>query len=183
MAYRDNARRLTLDAMMLGMALLLSYLEAILPLSVWIPLPGFKLGLANILVTLAFVIISPLDAAMVSFCRIVIMGILFGNAVSFTFSLCGGILSYLGLWLLASAGKRMFSMIGVSVGCAALHNTGQLLAAMLWFGTDAVFGYLPMLLLASLLFGSITGVLLCYTVPRLLHIRTRKFLFTEENDP
>ncbi len=167
MVYRDNARWVSRDAMFLGTALLLSYLEAILPLSVWLPLPGFKLGLCNILVTLVFVVSSPLDAAMVSFCRIFLMGLLFGNVIGFTFSLCGGVLSYLGLWLLARVGKRFFSMIGVSVGCAALHNTGQLFAAFLWFGTDAVRGYLPMLLIASLLFGSLTGVLLQIVVSRI----------------
>ncbi len=174
MAYRGNrVRRICTDAMLLGIALLLSYLEAILPLSVWLPLPGFKLGLCNILVTLVFVVLSPWDAAIVSLSRILIMGILFGNVVSFTFSLCGGLLSYLGLWLLAKAGKKLFSMIGISVGCAALHNTGQLFAAMLWFGGDVVFGYLPMLLLASVLFGSVTGVLLQLIIGRIDQIKRR----------
>ncbi len=174
MAYQDKVHRLCLDAMLLGVALLLSYLEAILPLAVWLPLPGFKLGLSNILVTLVFVVLTPLDAAIVSLCRIAIMGILFGNAVSFTFSLCGGLLAYAGLWLLAYLGRRWFGMIGVSVGCAALHNTGQLLAAVLWFGTGVILGYLPMLLLASVLFGGITGVLLALLVPRLSHMKTKK---------
>lgn len=174
MAYRDKIRRLCLDAMLLGIALLLSYLEAVLPLTVWIPLPGFKLGLANILVTLVFVAISPWDAALVSLCRICMMGLLFGNAASFSFSVCGGVLSYLGLWLLARAGRRLFSMVGVSVGCAALHNLGQLLAASVWFGTEVILGYLPMLLIASLLFGSVTGILLLAILPRFARLQGKK---------
>ncbi len=166
MAYRDKIRRICFNAMMLGLSLLLSYLEAILPLTVWLPLPGFKLGLCNILVTLVFVAVSPWDAAVISLTRICIMGALFGNMSSFTFSLCGGLLSYLGLWLLARLGRRCFSMIGVSVGCAALHNLGQLLAAAVWMGSEVVLGYLPMLLVAALIFGTVTGALLCLLLPR-----------------
>ncbi len=174
MAYRDKTKRLTLDAMLLAASLLLSYLEAILPLTLWIPLPGFKLGLCNIVITLVFVAVSPLDAAIVSLSRILVMGILFGNAASFSFSLCGGILSYLGLWALARFGKRFFSMIGVSVGCAALHNLGQLLAATVWFGSSVIIGYLPMLLVAALIFGTVTGVLLELILPRFEQLRIKK---------
>ncbi len=173
MQSRNKIKRIALDAMLLGVCLLLSYLEAILPLNLFIPLPGFKLGLCNILITLIFVIVSPTDAAIVSLCRISIMGILFGNVASFTFSLCGGILSYLGLWLFARLFRSAFSMIGISVGCAALHNIGQLLAASLWFGFEVVFGYLPFLLIAALIFGAVTGTLLEAIIPRLDKI-TRK---------
>ncbi len=171
MGSQDKLRRLCLDAMLLGMCLLLSYLEAILPLAVWLPLPGFKLGLANIMVALIFVAISPWDGAVVALCRIFLMGLLFGNFVSFTFSLCGGVLSYLGLWLLAKAGRRLFSMVGICVGCAALHNLGQLCMAAVWFGSGIVLVYLPFLLLASLFFGAVTGVLLELILPRFERIR------------
>ncbi len=174
MVYRDKIRRLCFDAMLLSISLLLSYLEAVLPLTVWLPLPGFKLGLANIIITLVFVTVSPYDAAIISLCRISMMGILFGNMSSFFFSLCGAALSYLGLWLLARAGKRAFSMLGISIGCAALHNLGQLLAASLWFGTEVILGYLPILLIAALLFGSVTGILLEFILPRFRAALTKK---------
>ncbi len=176
MAYRDKIRWLCSNALLLGVALLISYLEAILPLTVWLPLPGFKLGLANIVVTLVFVAISPWDAAAISLCRIGIMGLLFGNLSSFTFSLGGGALSYLGLWLLARGGKRLFSMVGVSVGCAALHNLGQLLMAAVWLGSDVILGYLPVLLIAALLFGTVTGLLLQQLLPRFQALKSFKKL-------
>ncbi len=173
MVSRDKTRRLCTDAMMLGFALILSYLEAILPLSVLIPLPGFKLGLCNILITLVFAVISPWDAAIISLSRITIMGILFGNVPSFLFSLCGALFSYAGLWLLARLGRPLFSMIGVSVGCAVLHNIGQLIAASFWFGGAAVFGYLPFLLVAALIFGTVTGVLLLSLLPRFERLQSK----------
>lgn len=171
MAYRDRTKRLCLDAMMLGVSMLLSYLEVILPLSALVPLPGFKLGLCNIVITLAFVTVSPLDAAVISFCRICLMGMLFGNISGFIFSLCGGALSYIGLWLFAKLGRKFFSMIGISVGCAALHNMGQLIAASFLFGSEVILGYLPILLVASLIFGTVTGILLELILPRFLKIK------------
>ena len=99
---RDKrTQRIALDAMLVGFAMLLSYLEAILPLTAWIPMPGFRLGLANLAVVLAFSLISPLDAALISATRILAMGILFGSATSLYFSALGGLLSYLLLWLLS----------------------------------------------------------------------------------
>ena len=163
-------RRMCLCAMLLGAAMLLSYLESILPLTFWIPLPGFKLGLPNVLITAVFVTVSPRDAAGISLCRILLMGLLFGNAVSLLFSLCGGLLAYVGLWLLARIGRRYFSMIGISVGCATLHNVGQMLAAGVLFGMGVVHSYLPWLLLASLIFGTVTGILLHILTPRLARI-------------
>ena len=166
MVLRGKIKRLCLDAVLLSLSLVLSYLEAILPITLLIPLPGFKLGLANIIVTMAFVTVSPYDAAAISLCRICIMALLFGNAQSFFFSLCGGLLSYAGLWLLVRLGKRFFSIVGVSVGCAALHNLGQLTAAAILFTTDVILGYLPALLIAALIFGSLTGMLLKLILPR-----------------
>ncbi len=178
MAYRDKTYRICQDALMLGLSLIFSYLEAILPLTFWLPLPGFKLGLCNIIITMVFVCISPLDAAIISFSRILLMGVLFGNVTSFIFSLCGGLLSYVGLWLLVRIGERIFSTVGVSVGCALLHNIGQLLAASFLFGADAIFGYLPFLLISALLFGTITGILLQILLPRFRKLST---LWNQQN--
>lgn len=163
---KSYVRRLCLNAMLLGVALLLSYLESVLPLTAWLPLPGFKLGLCNILITVAFLCCSPRDAGIISASRILLIGLLFGNAVSLLFSVCGGLLSYVGLWLFARAGRRYFSMIGVSVGCAMMHNIGQLIGAWMLFGSGIVFSYLPMLLIASLIFGTVTGILLHLLLPR-----------------
>lgn len=163
---RISVHRLTVDAMFLGCAMILSYLEAILPLGVWIPLPGFKPGLCNIVIMWMFVRVSPWDAAAVSFCRIFLMGLLFGNVTGLWFSLCGGAMAYGGLWLLARLGRRYFSMAGVGIGCAALHNLGQILAAGVLLGMSAVVGYLPFLLVASVLFGGFTGLILNFLLKK-----------------
>ncbi len=165
MALQAKTRRVCFDAMLLGLSLVLSYLEAALPLSLLISLPGFKLGLANIIITLTFAAVSPYDAAVVSVGRILIMGLLFGNASSFFFSVCGGIMSYAMLWLLTYFGKKHFSFIGISVGCAAAHNVGQIFAAVFIFGSGIILNYLPILLIAAVIFGSLTGMLLEFLMP------------------
>lgn len=164
---RDNrTRRLCLDAMLLCGALMLSYLEVLLPLGAAIPLPGFRLGLANLVVTAVFCLVSPIDAAIVSGMRILIMGVLFGSVTSLYFSALGGIFAYLMLLLLSKVGRK-HSFFGVSVLCAAAHNTGQILAAVTLFGAALIPSYLPALLIASAVYGGALGCLLNLCMPKL----------------
>lgn len=159
-------RRLSVDAMLCGAAMLLSYLEVLLPLNVLLPLPGFRLGLANVAVVAVFCLLSPVDAAIVSGVRIALMGLLFGTVTSVYFSVMGGAFSFLMLLLLGKIGKKC-SFLGVSILCAAAHNTGQILAAVTLFGTSLIPSYLPFLLFASVVYGGIVGVLLNLLLPRL----------------
>lgn len=152
--------------MLIAFAVMLSYLEVILPLGAVIPLPGFRLGLANVVVLLTFCLLSPIDAAIVSSIRILLMGLLFGSATSLYFSAMGGLFSFLMLLLLRGVGRQN-SFLGVSVLCAAAHNTGQIVAATTLFGMSLVTSYLPLLLVASVVYGGIVGILLNLFIPRL----------------
>lgn len=155
----SRVKRLSLDAMLLALAMVLSYIEAILPLSLALPLPGAKLGLANIAVTLCFCMISPADAFAVSMTRIFLTSLLFGSISSFWFSLAGGMLAYLGLWI-ARPLKNKVTYYGISVMCAALHNVGQCLAAAVLLGDAAILSYLPLLLISAVLFGLVMGAII-----------------------
>lgn len=164
---RDSRiKRLCLDAMLLGVALMLSYLETLLPLGAVLPLPGFRLGLANLVVVAVFCLISPIDALVVSAMRILIMGLLFGSVTSLYFSALGGLCSFLMLILLSKIGRGC-SYFGVSVLCAAAHNTGQIIAAVTLFGVSLIPSYLPALLIASVIYGGMVGSLLNLCMPRL----------------
>ena len=145
---------------------MLSYLEFLIPLGAIVPLPGLKLGLANIATLAVFVLISKKDAAVVLALRVGLTGLLFGSAVSFLFSASGAILSYLSLHLAARLLKRC-SYIGVSVLCAVFHNLGQILAAACLFGSEIILSYLPVLLIAALISGGVTGLLLNLSITRL----------------
>ncbi len=162
----DRTRRLCLDAFLCVFAMLLSYLEAMLPLQLLIPIPGFRLGLCNVAVLAVFCLLSPLDAAVVSATRILLMGLLFGSATSLYFSALGGLCSFLMLLLMRAIGRKC-SFVGVSILSAAAHNTGQVLAAVTLFGTSLIPTYLPLLLMASVVYGGAVGALLNLLLPRL----------------
>ena len=154
------ARRLATDAALLGVALMLSYIESILPLGLIVPLPGIKLGLANIVIVLLVWRGYAGDGAAVSFTRICLASVLFGGPLSFAISLAGGIFAFAALCLCAFILRRFVGLLGTSVLCAAAHNAGQISAAALLLYDGAVFSYLPVLLAAALITGTVTGIAL-----------------------
>ena len=166
------ARRVALDAALLAAALMLSYLEHLLPFGALTLLPYFKPGFANVITVLAF---SPRDALAVSLLRVGITGVLFGSWTSMFFSFCGACMAFLAL-LLARLLLRRCSYLGVSVLCAAAHNTGQVLAAGAVMAVPSrnaeafpvlLTTVLPYLLPSAVLFGILTGFILNLLVPRL----------------
>lgn len=156
---QTRVKRLCLDAMLLGVCLLLSYLEAILPLGLAVPVPGVRLGIANIAVMAAFFGIGRIDAVAVSFCRVLITALLFGSVTSFWFAFCGAVCAYLGMLLCDTLLRGRVTIIGTSVLCAALHCTGQIIAACAVLDNTALFAYLGMLLLCSLVTGTLCGII------------------------
>lgn len=159
-------RRLTLDGLLIAVSMMLSYLEVLLPLDLLLPLPGFKLGLANLITVFAFVAVSKLDAGVILVLRVSLMGLLFGTPISFFLSVSGAIFCYAVLWI-SSVCLRKCSYLGVSVLCAFAHNAGQLVACCLTFGTSVIWKYLPVLAVAALISGALTGTLLNLSVPTL----------------
>lgn len=166
-------RRICIDAMLCVLAMMLSYLEAILPLNLLLPIPGFRLGLANVIIVAVFCLFKPIDAFAVLSVRILLMGLLFGSPTSLYFSAMGGIFSFAVL-MFAKYLYKNCSFIGVSILCAAAHNTGQVIAAVTIFDAALITTYLPALLLASAIYGGIVGVLLNLLLPRLQKTMVRR---------
>ena len=146
-----KTKKLTTCAVLISLALALSYMERFIPLQMAIPLPGIKLGLANIVTLIAMYYLDVKSAYAIVFIRC-LMGAIFGGGVSgLMFSLTGGLLS-LTMMLLA---KKLpcFSIFGVSIIGAATHNIGQILAAMLLMQSVYIGAYLPYLLIVALFTG------------------------------
>lgn len=155
---QDKNGKIALGGIFLALALLLSYVENLLSLFVpW--LPGLKIGLANVLITFLFFFVSEWEAAAVSFCRVVIMGLLFGNAASFLYSLGGALLAFSGLFIAKKLGDKV-SFLGTSALCACLHNAGQMIVAACFFGVGVLRVYFPYLIIGGVFFGALTGLLL-----------------------
>lgn len=150
-----TTRNIALCAVLAALALGLSTLEGLFPLSLIVPLPGVKLGLANIVTVFALYQLGAGAALAILLTRCLLGGLFAGNVSAMLFSLLGGITAM--LVMIALRRCRRLSVYGVSVGGAAAHNIGQIGAAMIVLGGTAVLGYLPVLLAVSLLTGTLTG--------------------------
>ena len=156
-----KTRELVRSALLVSAALALSYLERFIPLQLIIPLPGVKLGLANIVTMFALYFLNVKQGFMILIVRCV-LGSAFGGGLSgLAMSLTGGILAY---GMMAAAKKvPVFSVYGVSILGAAAHNLGQVVAAGVMMGTVFTFYYLPFLLAVAIGVGIITGTLASVT--------------------
>lgn len=141
-------------ALLAALAMVLSWLEAMVPASSAVP--GMKLGLTNLVVIFALYRMSPRDAAVISLVRVLLVSITFGNAYSFIYSLAGAALSFLVMTLLKKTDK--FSIAGVSVAGGVSHNIGQILVAIAIMGTSRLAWYLPALLVSGTAAGVAIGV-------------------------
>lgn len=156
--YQDGrcmARFVALYGMLVALAFIFSYVEAMVPIP--IPVPGIKLGLANLVTIVGLYTVGIPGAAVVALIRILLMGFTFGNLFSMAYSMAGGIFSLL---VMAAAVKTgWFSKIGVSILGGIFHNVGQLCAAAWVTKTAGVFTYLPVLLVAGVAAGAVIGLL------------------------
>ncbi len=146
-------RRLVADGILVSLAVVLSIVERWIPLNFLIPVPGIKLGLANIVTLFALYRLAFVDAAAILVVRCVLTSLFLGPA-SLVFSLFGGTCALLVMALLRRGDGRAFSVYGVSMAGAAAHNIGQVAAACLILqDLSLATSYLPMLLLVGLLTG------------------------------
>jgi len=152
------SKRIAFCAMFIALALALSIVENYFPIGLLIPVPGIKLGLANIVTLFAIVMLSPWDAILIILVRCLVTG-LFTGPVSLLFSLSGALLAFAVMKGLSFGLGRIFSVVGISMGGAVTHNIGQMIAAVfIMQDTGLIFSYLPFLMIVALFTGALTGV-------------------------
>ena len=150
-----SMKRLARYGLLVALAIILSYVESLIPLPFF--MPGMKLGLANIVVLMALYTLRSADAVVISFMRVLLVGILFKNGVSTAYSFGGALLSLFAMILLKKSGK--FGITGVSVAGAACHNIGQIAVAAIMLQTSQLAYYLPVLLISAAVTGVIIGLI------------------------
>lgn len=150
-----KTKKIALCAVLIALALALSYLERFIPLQLVIPLPGIKLGLANIVTVIALYVLGAKYAFAILIPRCILGAVFGGGLTGLLFSLTGGVLA-MGVMALCRK-TRIFSVYGVSILGAAAHNIGQIIAAMAVLGSVYVASYLPYLLLVAVVTGFATG--------------------------
>lgn len=168
---KNTSKTVAYMAVFLALALILSYVEALLPLP--FAVPGMKLGLPNIVIVVVLYLFGPAAALCMNILRVVIVSILFTNVYSMLFSLFGAAFSFAAMLLVMKVFHGSPAVTSVFGGL--FHNVGQLLAAVLFLQTIDIVYYLPALLLAGFVTGFLIGLLARLILPRLsiLHYRNR----------
>lgn len=158
-----KTKKLTVMALLISLAMVLSYLESQIPS--FVAIPGVKVGLANIIVVFALYKLGVKEAVAISLLRVGLVSMLFGSGASFLYSLAGAALSLGGMLLL----KRIpaFSYVAVSVLGGVLHNVGQIGMACLLLETNVIVYYLPFLILSGTIAGVAVGVLAAVLIRRI----------------
>ena len=136
----------------LGLALVCSYVESLIPF--YFGIPGVKLGLTNIVIVLMLYCVGAKEAFTISVLRVVLASFLFGNMFSILYSLAGGILSFGVMYLLMRTKK--LGLLPISICGGLFHNIGQLAVAAFVVENYRIVYYLPVLLIA----GAVTGLLI-----------------------
>jgi len=149
-----STQKLTTCALLTALALIFSYIEFLVPLSLGIP--GIKIGLANIVIVAALYSLGAGYALIINLVRIALSALLFGNLFSALYALCGGLVSLAVMALLKKT--DVFSLTGVSMAGGAAHNIAQLAAAAVIVSSSKVFLYMPVLVLAGMAAGIFNGV-------------------------
>ena len=176
MSEKKAAKKTALYGMLIALAMILSFVETLIPISLGIP--GVKLGLANLVTIVCLYSMSAAGALAVSLARIVITGFTFGNMFSMVYSLAGGLLS-LGCMVIAKK-SGLLSTAGVSIIGGMTHNIGQILVALFVVRTTGIFWYLPVLLAAGVITGIVIGVIAAEIIRRLRP--TIRSIMEDEND-
>lgn len=156
-------------------AILISLIELVIPIPV--PIPGVKLGLANIITIIAIAFLGFQDVLLIVFLRCIVVAVLSKGITVLPFSLTGGILSAIAMWLLYEKASRFFSIKGISVVGAIVHNTAQLVVASLILGESVLIYYFPVLLISAVITGLVTGSISELTVREI----EKRDIFKEAN--
>ena len=150
-----RTRLVAISAMFAALALIFSYIEVLVPIP--LPIPGIKLGLANLVIIIAIYRMGFRYSFTINMVRIVAAGLLFSGVFGMLYSLAGGILSIVVMYLLYRTNK--FSMVGVSMAGGVCHNLGQLMTAVVLLENTGILSYFPVLLFSGLITGILIGIL------------------------
>ncbi|MCR5760705.1 MAG: Gx transporter family protein [Sphaerochaetaceae bacterium] len=150
-----SSRTIALSGTLTALAMVFSYVEAMIP--VFASIPGFKIGLANIAIVFALYRLGFKKAMEISVIRVILSTLLFSNALSLIYSLSAAVISLIVMAVMKKG--RLFSSLGVSVCGAVSHNLIQILVAVLLFNTKELVYLLPLYVISGTIAGIVIGIL------------------------
>ena len=158
---RQNKEKKTTDVKMIAacalftaIAMIFSYIESFLPIP--FPVPGFRLGFANIAILAVLYLYGIKEAFIINIIRIILSSLLFGNINSFFFSIAGGMTSLAVMALLKKTGR--LSVITVSAIGGVIHNIVQVMIAVWVLGSPAVAYLIPVFIIIGIVTGIVCGI-------------------------
>lgn len=158
-----KSKKIASYGLFIALAFIFSYIESLIPLP--FPVPGIKLGLANIVVIIAIYGIGVKEAFVLSMVRILLVGFTFRDPSTLAFSFAGGILSWLTMAIFLKL--KFFSIVGVSIIGGIAHNIGQIVVAIIYVNNLNLIYYLPFLMVSGVVSGAMIGVLGALIIKRL----------------
>lgn len=167
-----NVKKMCYLALFCAIAIILSYIETLIPFQLGIP--GAKIGLANITTIILLFCFGFKETLIVMLLRIFIVAATFTNLYMMLYSLAGGIISLVMMTLFYKT--QLFSNYIISIIGGIFHNIGQLLIAMLFFNTTTFLYYLPYLLLIGAISGTVIGI-----IAQIIYIKTGKYIIRQNH--
>ncbi|HBG32927.1 MAG TPA: heptaprenyl diphosphate synthase [Acholeplasmataceae bacterium] len=151
-----NTRKMTLLANFLAIAIVLNIIESAIPI---IPVPGAKLGFANVVTLIIIYVYSFKDGFALTILRVLLVALLSGKLLGpiFYMSMSGAVIATLAMGLFQKL--NYFGIIGVSILGSIFHCIGQIAAGIFVIGSIAVIAYLPVMLFLSIPAGVLTGII------------------------
>ena len=162
-----KTKKVAMLGLTIALAMIMSYIEALVPLS--FAVPGIKMGLANIVIIFVLYKIGTKEAILVSLIRVILVSLLFSNIMAMAYSIAGAVLSLSIMWLLKKTDK--FSFVGVSIAGGIMHNVGQIIMAVILLGTEQIALYLPVLIITGTATGVVIGIVSGLVINRFKKIR------------
>ena len=162
-----KTKKVAMLGLTIALAMIMSYIEALVPLS--FAVPGIKMGLANIVIIFVLYKIGTKEAILVSLIRVILVSLLFSNVMAMAYSIAGAVLSLSVMWILKKTDK--FSFVGGSIAGGIMHNVGQIIMAVILLGTEQIALYLPVLIITGTVTGVVIGIVSGLVINRFRTIR------------
>lgn len=160
---RSRASDIATCAVFTALALIVSYLEHMIPLP--FAAPGVKLGLANVVIVAAMYLMGLKKAFAINIVRVLLSGAMFTGLSAMLYALAGALASFCVMALVRRSSA--FSIVGVSVAGALTHNAAQYTLAALIVHTAGLISYLPVLIASGAVTGIVVGAVAHAIVTRL----------------
>ncbi len=158
-----KTKKLTLLSLLTAIALTIFMVEARIPALV--PVPGVKMGLANIVTVFTVFALGAKEGAAVLFVRVFLGAVFAGNFSTIFYSAAGGACAIAVTILLKKILTKKQLWVAGSLGAVA-HSAGQMAMAIALTGTPGMIVYLPVMMVFSIISGCFTGLCAQFLVNR-----------------